>query len=159
MPGTAIGLALTTLNARRADSKAHGLGPRFSICLTRQKCILPARGNMDSNDQFLPEYGVRVFLVEDNPEHAFIAVTVIRQLLGEASEVIVAENADEAVGLIGQFTDQDRPDLMLVDLRLPENGGFSVLCKPLSRGSLREELVRIGKLPPSSSPTRISSTH
>ncbi len=147
---------------------------------------------MDSNDQFLPEYGVRVFLVEDNPEHAFIAVTV-----GEASEVIVAENADEAVGLIGQFTDQDRPDLMLVDLRLPENGGFSVLsaarqhepcaqvptfvitsslydkdiaqsyelgasavlCKPLSRGSLREELVRIGKLPPSSSPTRISSTH
>jgi CheY-like chemotaxis protein len=152
---------------------------------------------VDSNDQFLPEYGVRVFLVEDNPEHAFIAVTVIRQLLGEASEVIVAENADEAVGLISQFTDQDRPDLMLVDLRLPENGGFSVLsaarqhepcaqvptfvitsslydkdiaqsyelgasavlCKPLSRGSLREELVRIGKLPPSSSPTRISSTH
>ena len=152
---------------------------------------------VDSNDQFLPEYGVRVFLVEDNPEHAFIAVTVIRQLLGEASEVIVAENADEAVGLISQFTDQDRPDLMLVDLRLPENGGFSVLsaarqhepcanvptfvitsslydkdiaqsyelgasavlCKPLSRGSLREELVRIGKLPPSKYPTRISSTH
>src|SRR5437899_10745002 len=113
---------------RRVPTAKHmDSGPRFSICLTGQKCILPARGNMDSNDQFLPEYGVRVFLVEDNPEHAFIAVTVIRQLLGEASEVIVAENADEAVGLIGQFTDQDRPDLMLVDLRLPENGGSSVL--------------------------------
>src|SRR2546428_7290871 len=113
---------------RRVPTAKHmDSGPRFSICLTGQKCILPARGIMDSNDQFLPEYGVRVFLVEDNPEHAFIAVTVIRQLLGEASEVIVAENADEAVGLIGQFTDQDRPDLMLVDLRLPDNGGFSVL--------------------------------
>ncbi len=147
-------------------------------------------------DRFLPEFGVRVFLVEDNPEHAFIAVTVIRQLLGEASEVIVAENADEAVGLISQFTEQDRPDLMLVDLRLPENGGFAVLsaarahdptahvptfvitsslydqdiaqsyelgasavlCKPLSRASLREELIRLGKLPPTgSAPT--TSTH
>ena len=150
-----------------------------------------------SDDRFLPEFGVRVFLVEDNPDHSFIAVTVIRQLLGEASEIIVAENADEAVGLIGQFTEQDRPDLMLVDLRLPDNGGFAVLsaarshdpcahvptfvitsslydkdiaqsyelgasavlCKPLSRASLREELIRIGKLPPTGSITRISSSH
>lgn len=151
---------------------------------------------MDSNDKFMPEFGVRVFLVEDNAEHSFIAVTVIRQLLGEASEVIVAENAEEAVGLIGQFTENDRPDLMLVDLRLPDNGGFSVLtaartsaacasvptfvitsslydqdiaqsyelgasavlCKPLSRASLREELIRIGKLPAASS-AHTTSTH
>lgn len=153
---------------------------------------------MDSgDDRFLPEFGARIFLVEDNPEHSFIAVTVIRQLLGEATEVIVAENAEEAIGLIAQFTEHDRPDLMLVDLRLPDDGGFSVLsavrshescahvptivvtsslydqdiaqsyelgasavlCKPLSRAGLREELVRIGKLPPSASPTRISGTH
>lgn len=151
---------------------------------------------MENNDRFMPEFGVRVFLVEDNPEHSFIAVTVIRQLLGEASEVIVAENAEEAVGLIGQFTENDRPDLMLVDLRLPDNGGFSVLtaarsneactavptfvitsslydqdiaqsyelgasavlCKPLSRASLREELIRIGKLPPTGS-ANTTSTH
>src|SRR6202166_1976955 len=92
------------------------------------------------NEQAPPEFGVRVFLVEDNPEHSFIAVTVIRQVLGDASEVIVAENADEAVELIQQFTDTDRPDLMLVDLRLPDNGGFAVLlaarahepCSPLA---------------------------
>ena len=83
--------------------------------------------DMDTNEQAPPEFGVRVFLVEDNPEHSFIAVTVIRQVLGDASEVIVAENADEAVELIQQFTDTDRPDLMLVDLRLPDNGGFAVL--------------------------------
>ena len=147
-------------------------------------------------DRFIPDVGVRVFLVEDNPEHAFIAVTVIRQLLGEGSEVIVAETADEAVSVIAQFTEHDHPDLMLVDLRLPDNGGFSVLsairshetcmkvpafvitsslydqdiaqsyelgasavlCKPLSRASLREELVRIGKLPPSNR-AKITNTH
>lgn len=140
---------------------------------------------MDSNEQIHPEFGVRVFLIEDNPEHAFIAVTVVRQVLGDASEVIVAENAEEAVDLIQQFTDTDRPDLMLVDLRLPDDGGFAVLsaarahepcsrvpmfvitsslydmdiaqsyelgasavlCKPLSRAILKEELARIGVLP------------
>ncbi|MGH7987264.1 MAG: response regulator [Candidatus Binataceae bacterium] len=152
---------------------------------------------MDENEEFQPEFGVRVFLVEDNPEHAFIAVTVIRQLLGDASEVIVAENADEAVNLIGQFTEYDHPDLLLVDLRLPDNGGFAVLsaaraheacskvpsfvitsslydqdiaqsyelgasavlCKPLSRASLREELVRIGKLPTPAGAVRSTTTH
>src|SRR5262249_62002023 len=82
---------------------------------------------MENNEQAPPEFGVRVFLVEDNPEHSFIAVTVIRQVLGDASEVIVAENADEAVELIQQFTHTDRPGLMLVDLRLPDNGGFAGL--------------------------------
>jgi len=73
------------------------------------------------------EIGPRVLLVEDDPEHAFIAVTVVRQVLGDGCEVVVAETADEAVGVIRQFTDYDRPDLMLVDLRLPDNGGFAVL--------------------------------
>ena len=153
---------------------------------------------MDSSDgRFLPSIGVRVFLVEDNPEHSFIAVTVLHQLLGEASEVIVAENAEEALTLIDHFTEHDRPDLMLVDLRLPDNGGFevlsaarsheacaqvpkfvltsslydqdvaqsyqlgasAVLCKPLSRANLREELVRIGKLAPKASSVRTNISH
>jgi CheY-like chemotaxis protein len=132
---------------------------------------------------------MRVFLVEDNPQHSFVAVRVLQQLLGESSEVVVAENAEEALILIDQFTEHDRPDLVLVDLRLPDNGGFevlsavrsneacaqvpafvltsslydkdvaqsydlgaaAVLCKPLSRANLREELVRIGKLAPRAS--------
>ena len=71
--------------------------------------------------------GVRILLVEDNPDHAFVALTVARQVLGESIELVHAQNAEEAVDLIGQFTDEDRPDLFLVDLRLPDNGGFSVL--------------------------------
>jgi CheY-like chemotaxis protein len=150
---------------------------------------------MDSNEgSSCAQLGTRVFLVEDNPEHSFLAVKVLQQLLGESSEVIVAENAEEALTLIGQFTEYDRPDLMLVDLRLPDNGGFevlsavrtheacaqvptfvltsslydkdvaqsydlgaaAVLCKPLSRANLREELVRIGKLAPRPSMVRVN---
>ncbi len=111
--------------------------------------------------------------------------------------MIVAQTADEAIGLIGQFTEHDHPDLMLVDLRLPGSGGFAVLsamrshdacdrvptfvitsslydqdvaqsyelgasavlCKPLSRASLREELVRIGKLPARKNSARVGSSH
>jgi CheY-like chemotaxis protein len=140
---------------------------------------------MEGNDHMI-DFGPRVLLVEDDPEHAFIAVTVIRQVLGDGCEVVVAETADEALGVIRHFTDQDRPDLMLVDLRLPDKGGFAVLSaarahepssqiplfvitssmydrdiaqsyelgasvvlsKPLSRAKLKEELARIGALPP-----------
>jgi CheY-like chemotaxis protein len=142
-------------------------------------------------------FGTRVFLVEDNPQHSFLAVKVLQQLLGESSEVIVAENAEEALTLIDHFTEYDRPDLMFVDLRLPDNGGFevlsaarsheacaqvptfvitsslydkdvaqsydlgatAVLCKPLSRANLREELTRIGKLAPKATRPRTSIAH
>src|SRR5260370_11869583 len=70
---------------------------------------------------------VRIFLVEDNPDHVFIALTVVKQVLGEEIELVHAQNADEALLMISQFTDNDRPDLFLVDLRLPDNGGVSVL--------------------------------
>jgi CheY-like chemotaxis protein len=137
---------------------------------------------------------VRIFLVEDNPDHVFIALTVVRQVLGDDIELVHAQNADEALLMIAQFTELDRPDLFLVDLRLPDNGGFSVLqaaranealtsvpmfvitsslydrdiaesyqlgasavlCKPLSRAKLRDELVRVGALPVSQRPVASS---
>src|SRR5690349_18102588 len=70
---------------------------------------------------------VRIFLVEDNPDHVFIALTVIRQVLGDCIDLIHAQNADEAMEMMAQFTEFDRPDLFLIDLRLPDNGGFSVM--------------------------------
>ena len=48
---------------------------------------------------------VRIFLVEDNPDHVFIALTVVRQVLGEDIELVHAANADEALLMIAQFTE------------------------------------------------------
>ena len=81
----------------------------------------------DENPKGLFDTEVRIFLVEDNSDHVFIALTVIRQVLGDNIEMIHAQNADEALDMIARFTELDRPDLFLVDLRLPDNGGFSVL--------------------------------
>src|SRR5258707_301658 len=82
--------------------------------------------NENENDKELAQLNpaVRIFLVEDNPDHVFIALTVVKQVLGEEIELVHAQNADEALLMISQFTDNDRPDLFLVDLRLPDNGGF-----------------------------------
>jgi CheY-like chemotaxis protein len=74
-----------------------------------------------------PEFGFRVLLVEDNPDHVFVAMTVIKQVLGNSSEIIVAVNAAEAIDLVHHFTPHDRPDLILIDLRLPLGNGFGVL--------------------------------
>src|SRR6266404_1610294 len=155
--------------------------------------------NENENDKELAQLNpaVRIFLVEDNPDHVFIALTVVKQVLGEEIELVHAQNADEALLMISQFTDHDRPDLFLVDLRLPDNGGFSVLqaaranealsavpmfvitsslydrdiaesyelgasavlCKPLSRAKLRDELVRVGALPLSQRPIDTSYRH
>jgi two-component system response regulator len=71
--------------------------------------------------------GVRIFLVEDNPDHVFIALTVMRQVLGEAIEILHAQSAEEALEMIPRFSEFDRPDLFFIDLRLPDSGGFSVL--------------------------------
>ncbi len=72
--------------------------------------------------------GVRIFLVEDNPDHVFIALTVMRQVLGDYIEILHAQSAEEALDMIPRFTEFDRPDLFFVDLKLPDNGGFSVLA-------------------------------
>jgi two-component system, chemotaxis family, response regulator Rcp1 len=145
------------------------------------------RGMSEDKSGTMLNSDVRIFLVEDNPDHVFIALTVIRQVLGDAIDIIHAENSEEALDTMVRFTELDRPDLILVDLRLPDNGGFAVLqaarsnsalesvpvfvitsslydrdiaksyelgasavlCKPLSRARLKDELVRIGALPPS----------
>ena len=79
------------------------------------------------DDRLSPELPTRIFLVEDNPEHSFIAVKVLHQLLGDACEIIIAETAEEALNLIDRFTEYDRPDLILVDLRLPDHRGLDVV--------------------------------
>lgn len=83
---------------------------------------------MQNDEKDLVPQGVRIFLVEDNPDHVFIALTVMRQVLGDEIEMLHAQSAEEALDMIPRFTESDRPDLFFVDLRLPEHGGFSVLA-------------------------------
>ncbi len=93
---------------------------------------------MKPDDQQLDVLFTRIFLVEDNPDHAFIALTILRQVLGDQLEVLHAQTADEAFEMITQFTEHDRPDLMLLDLRLPDHGGFAILSAARAQDVLAE---------------------
>ena len=70
---------------------------------------------------------VRIFLVEDNPDHVFIALTVVRQVLGDDIELVHAAECRRGAADDRSVHRAGSPDLFLVDLRLPDNGGFSVL--------------------------------
>ena len=41
---------------------------------------------------------VRIFLVEDNPDHVFIALTVVRQVLGDDIELVARGAAASGFG-------------------------------------------------------------
>jgi len=73
-----------------------------------------------------------VLLVEDNPDHALLVrIAAERALAGIALRVV--EDGSEAIAYLKgatPFDDRDRhppPDLMLLDLMLPEVSGFQVL--------------------------------
>ena len=53
---------------------------------------------MGTNDRMI-DLSARVLLVEDDPAHAFIAVTVIRQVLGDGCEVVVGRNRRRSDGM------------------------------------------------------------
>jgi CheY-like chemotaxis protein len=93
---------------------------------------------MKTDDPQLDSLISRIFLVEDNPDHAFIALTILRQVLGDQLEILHAQTADEAFDMITQFTEHDRPDLMLIDLRLPDHGGFGILSAARGQDVLAE---------------------
>lgn len=93
---------------------------------------------MKTDDPQLDALFTRIFLVEDNADHAFIALTILRQVLGDHLEVLHAQSADEAFDMITQFTEHDRPDLMLLDLRLPDHGGFAILSAARAQDELAE---------------------
>jgi DNA-binding response OmpR family regulator len=72
---------------------------------------------------------MRVLLVEDDEDHVFLIRRAMSELVDVPVGVQVASNGEDAVSLLeaassGQAT---RPDLVVLDLRLPKLGGLDVL--------------------------------
>ncbi|HHK67031.1 response regulator [Candidatus Acetothermia bacterium] len=74
---------------------------------------------------------MKVLVVEDNPND----VTIIKRAMRKSDvkcELYFASNGAEALDALyqtGEFADTPRPDLILLDLRLPKVGGLEVLAK------------------------------
>jgi two-component system response regulator len=65
-----------------------------------------------------------ILMVEDNPDDEFLTRDALRSG-GVLHDVVVARDGAEAVQWI--FSQTEKPDLVLLDLKLPKMSGFDVL--------------------------------
>jgi CheY-like chemotaxis protein len=88
----------------------------------------------------MPAQVVRILLVEDNPAD----VEMTRQGLlqsGAVCELHVVEHGGKAISFLhreGEYSDAPRPNLILLDVDLPQLDGFGVLKHIKSQATLRD---------------------
>lgn len=73
---------------------------------------------------------VRVLVAEDDEDHAFFTVRAIRDAHGVSVEVDTVRDGEEALEYLhkrGRYADRQRPDLVVLDLKMPKRGGIEVL--------------------------------
>lgn len=96
---------------------------------------------MDSSDTLIPEdQTIKFLLVDDDEDHAHIVMrTIERERI--LNKVFRAENGAVAMRMLrkeGQYADQPRPDIVLLDLKMPIMDGHEVLSAIRSDPGLRK---------------------
>jgi CheY-like chemotaxis protein len=74
---------------------------------------------------------VRILLVEDDDDHAELVVMALTAENGAAKTVDRVSSGDEAIAYLkrqGAYSSRPRPDVVLLDLKLPKVDGHEVLA-------------------------------
>jgi CheY-like chemotaxis protein len=85
-----------------------------------------------------------IFLVEDNPDDAFLVSRIIGKVSSES--IILARDGEEAIQLLQQMAEQGsyrQIRLVLLDLKLPKINGIEVLESIRNSGPLRDLPVAV----------------
>ena len=94
---------------------------------------------MDPMTQAPYSQPIKILLVEDNPDDAALTVETLQEgkLL---NQITVVEDGAEAMDYLnrkGPYVDEQRPDLILLDLQLPKKSGREVLAEIKQDDELR----------------------
>src|SRR5579862_7932262 len=94
----------------------------------------PARGK-----ELGMKSGLRLLLVDDNPADVGLAREALVKCVRQ-SEITSVEDGMEAMAFLdrrGKYAGATRPDLVILDLRLPKKDGLAVLAAIKARPELR----------------------
>ena len=86
-----------------------------------------------------PPIPVKILLVDDNPGDIELTKVALRDAK-IMNEIHVARDGAEALAFLrcqGEFADAPRPDLVLLDLKMPKVDGFQVLAEMKAEPELR----------------------
>ncbi|HEY0181190.1 MAG TPA: ATP-binding protein [Rhodopila sp.] len=122
--GTGLGLPLSRrlaelLGGALSLRSTPGLGSTFTLCIP--SALTQAAGASAPAVVSQPEQARRVLVIDDEETSRY----VLRQMLAGCGPLLVQEAETGAEGL--RLAQSSRPDVVLLDLRLPDIDGFDVM--------------------------------
>lgn len=81
-----------------------------------------------------------ILLAEDDADHAFFTTRAFRQTHGDEVEMRTVADGEQLLDYLnqrGEFADAPRPQLIVLDLRMPKKGGLEVLAELRDEPELR----------------------
>ena len=127
---------VVTKSSSQTESPAETAEPAGDPHLLRLQIPLPKLNAFDYLAQSREERGseptpMKILLVDDNPGDIRMIMEGLKEAL-PAAQLSVAGDGVEAIQFLrreGKFAKAQRPDLILLDLRLPKKSGFEVLAE------------------------------
>src|SRR5262249_15591779 len=106
-----------------ASSPGKGRGATFTVRLPviSGRVVVPERTTTDVPAQ-VPLDGIKVFVVEDDPDAAEMIATVLRQY---RAEVITVNSAEAGLNVLIDY----RPDVLICDIGLPDIDGYALMTR------------------------------